>query len=77
METPFMEEIPDKDLTKYALQAEQGGEYYARDLIRREQERRAGLAILAIHSVDMPVADPAEYFVPIDPAELTICESCE
>jgi len=56
-----MEEIPQTELIRLAEQAEHGGEYeIARGLIRRELARRAAI-IEALHTVDMPVADPEQY----------------
>lgn len=61
METPFMSELTNTELIRLQEQTRDGGEYEAaRGLINRELARRAAL-IEALHTVDMPVADPAEY----------------
>lgn len=108
-----MSELSQTELIRLQEQTREGGEYEAaRGLINRELARRAAI-IEALHTVDMPVADPGEYLekppvhnhgpaegrgldcgervvegnlrgwcmdeyiVPTDPADLTICESCE
>jgi hypothetical protein len=57
----FIESVPTQELNRLAEQAASGGEYEAaRALINRELARRAAL-IEALHTVDMPVADPIDY----------------
>jgi len=53
----MIESLSNQEIIKLAEQANQGGEYEsARGLLNREMQRR-GMAILAMHTVDMPVAD--------------------
>ena len=57
----MIKSLPNHEIIKLAEQANQGGEYEAaRHLLDREMIRR-GLTIQALHSIDMPVADPADY----------------
>lgn len=57
----MIESLSNFELNKLAEEAAHGGEYEAsRALINRELARRAAL-IEALHTVDMPVADPSDY----------------
>lgn len=65
----FIESVPTPELHRLAEQAATGGEYEAaRGLLQRELARRAAL-VEAMHTVDMPVADPIDYLVPVDPMD--------
>lgn len=60
----MIESLSNSEIIKLAGEAQAGGEYEsARALLNREMQRR-GLAIMAIHTIDMPVADPDEYIGP-------------
>ena len=73
----FIQSLPDFELNRLQQQAREGGDYeFARNIIEREKIRR-GLAAQALHTIDMPVADPVEYLVPIDPMDDLQCESCQ
>lgn len=57
----FIESLSNVELNRLREQAATGGEYEAaRGLLEREYQRRA-LAVQALHTVDMPVADPEDY----------------
>jgi len=53
----MIESLSNQEVIRLAEQANEGGEYEsARALLNREMQRR-GIAILAMHTVDMPVAE--------------------
>jgi hypothetical protein len=56
----MIESLSNREIIRLAEEANQGGEYEAaRNLLNREMIRR-GIAIQALHTVDMPVVDANE-----------------
>ena len=73
MEKPFMESLTSQELIRLQEQTivDGGGDYTApRRLVEEELQRRTRI-MQAMDAVN------DAYLVPVDPADLTICESCE